>query len=401
MWRNLNVTAGMGPKAGNRTKARRSLGASAAVFAVAAATAWAAAPGVPEVGVDESKKPELRETIPITKKGESKTVLSLPPGKLGPVAAGDIVNGYADVEVTTACLEDLSGCPGKHYGYSPKVTGKLVLAKERGKRGAVVGKARSLTCAQDLPNRNHHCIVRLFESEALAKTPSCAPDCSLNVVLRASSRHAKRGQKLIIGAHAVGRSIDQGKAAFSSAVFPGADTFDPQVTKTTKRVKRSVPIRDGNTDEMTVASMRLDRLEKGEALIVEALAIVSTRGHDYNVLSQGQVVLSEKKNSASNKGIPLSVMSNNGKIATENGFNCTPGRSAHSTPCKTLKSGAARIEADSREHPNQGTGDWVPLHLNFYVGFSEQFSGKGQPWRSGDKAKIKRVKLKVTRYTPS
>lgn len=365
-----------------------------------AGLAWAALPGVPRVGVNEADEPELEKTIPITKKGSPRTVLQLDADDLGAVGAGDKVEAFAEVEVSVTCLEPIPKCVGKIYSYSPRVEAQLVLADGDGRNGTRVGNAESLTCAQDLPNRNHHCVLYLHRTETLKNAPNCAPRCSLNVVLAASHRKAKDGNKLVIGADK-DTYIQQGKAAISAAVFEPDETYDPRLIKTTERLKKTVPVEREDTREVTVASIRLDDLSEGESLLIEARAVSSIGHLPYNVLSQGQIVISERRASSDNHGIPLSVVSNNGKVATANGFNCTQGASAFSTPCAIQKGGAVRILRNARTHPNQDEGPRVPLWVNFFVGFGEEYT-TGRTWRQGDEAKIRSVKLEVRRFlTPA
>jgi hypothetical protein len=373
----------------------------ASILAICGASlAWAGSASVPRTGINQAKTPELEKTIPITKHGTPKTLVQVQADDLGPVQDGDTVEAFSEIEVSVTCLEPIPKCVGKSYRFSPKVEAQLVLADGRGRRGTPVGNPERITCSQDLPNRNHHCVLYLHRTETLNQTPACAPACSLNLVLEAFHPNAVKGNVLVIGADQ-DDGIQQGRATLSAGVFSPSDQYDPREWKSTRPIVKKVDVNPNDTREVTVASIRLDRLTKGEVLAVEG-RVTSSIGHlPYNVLTQGQVVLSEKRGSSDNHGIPLSVGTRNGLITAKNGFNCTQGQSGFTTPCAIEKGGFVRILANSRKHPNQDDGEWVPLYVNFFVGYQEEYAGDGRPWRPGDEAEIKSARLEIRRYTPS
>jgi hypothetical protein len=368
-----------------------------AALALATSVAWAAGgeDGVPSTAVNEQKPAELQKKIPISKQGEPRTIVQL---DMPPVESGDTVEAHGQLEVSVTCLEPMPKCVGKLYEYSPKVEARLVLAQGTQTSGLPVGEPEQITCSQDLPNRNHHCVIDVKRNAVLDRTPACAPDCSLNLVLRASHRRARQGNVLVIGADQ-DDGIAQNRAALSAGVFEADGVYDPVVLTTTERVVNSVDVDPNDTKEVTVASIRLDRLTEGEVLAVEAKAVTSIGHLPYNVLSQGQIVMSEQPNSSENHGIPLSVSTRNGQLGAENGFNCTQGRSAHSNPCAIEKSGFVKILKSARERPNHNAGDPVPLYVNFFVGFEDVYAQGGRPYQRGDKVKIESVKLEIRRYS--
>lgn len=275
----------------------------------------------------------------------------------------------------------------------------MILADGKGRNGTPIGNPERVTCAQDLPNRNHHCVLSLHRTEVLEGTPPCAPSCSLNLVLKSYHPNAVKGNVLVIGADR-DTGIAQRRAALSAGVFEPSGEYEPKEKKTTERLVRSVPIHPHDTHEVTVASIRLDRLTKGEVLAIEGRTVSSIGHLPYNALTQGQIVISERRASSNNHGIPLSVATRNGAVTPKNGFNCTQGKSGYKTPCAIEKGAFVRIIANSRRHPNQDEGPWVPLYVNFFVGFQDEYT-PGRPWQPGDKAKIKSAKLEIRRYTPS
>ena len=371
----------------------------AVIFAASAVSlAWAGSAGVPRTGINQKKPPELEKTIPISKQGTPKTIVQVKADDLGPVQDGDLVEAFSEVEVSTTCLAPIPKCVGKIYRFSPKVEAWLVLADGAGRNGTPIGGPERVTCAQDLPNRNHHCVLSLHRTQVMRGTPACAPSCSLNLVLKAYHPNAAKGNLLVIGADR-DTGIAQDRATLSAGVFEPGETYEPKVKKTTDRIVRSVPIDPHDTHEVTVASIRLDRLTQGEVLAIEG-RMVSSIGHlPYNALTQGQIVISEKRASSNNLGVPLSVATRNGLVTAKNGFNCTQGQSGYTTPCALEKSAFVRIIANSRRHPNHDEGAWVPLYVNFFVGFQQEYA-PGRPWQPGDKAKIKSAKLEIRRYTP-
>jgi hypothetical protein len=378
---------------------RRAAIIPAIVAASVVSLAWAGGTqGVPRTGINQAKTPELLKTIPITKRGEPKTLVQVKADDLGPVHDGDSIEAFSEIEVSVTCLEPIPKCVGKIYRFSPKVEAQLVLADGKGRRGVPIGNPERITCSQDLPNRNHHCVLTLHRTETIRGTPPCAPACSLNLVLKAFHDKAVKGNVLVIGADR-DDGIAQRRATLSAGIFSPGEAYDPRESKTTRRMVKKVDVNPNDTREVTVASIRLDRLTRGEVLAVEG-RVTSSIGHlPYNVLSQGQIVISEKRGSSDNHGIPLSVATRNGLVTAKNGFNCTQGKSGFTTPCAIEKGAFVRILANSRKHPNHDEGKWMPLWVNFFVGFQEEYT-TGRPWRRGDAAKIKSARLEIRRYTP-
>ncbi len=371
----------------------------AAIFAASAVSlAWAGSADVPRTGINQAKTAELEKTIPISRQGTPKTIVQVKADDLGPVQDGDLVEAFSEVEVSTTCLAPIPKCVGKIYRFSPKVEAQMILADGRGRNGIPIGNPERVTCAQDLPNRNHHCVLSLHRTDVLDGTPPCAPSCSLNLVLKSYHPNAVKGNVLVIGADR-DTGIAQGRAALSAGVFSPGQTYEPKELKTTDRLAKSVPIDPHDTHEVTVVSMRLDRLTQGEVLAIEGRAVSSIGHLPYNALTQGQIVISERRASSNNHGIPLSVATRNGAVTPKNGFNCTQGQSGYRTPCAIEKGAFVRIIANARRHPNHDEGPWVPLYVNFFVGFQQEYA-PGRPWRPGDKAKIKSAKLEIRRYTP-
>ena len=129
---------------------------------------------MPRTGINQKKPPELEKTIPISKQGTPKTIVQVKADDLGPVQDGDLVEAFSEVEVSTTCLAPIPKCVGKIYRFSPKVEAWLVLADGAGRNGTPIGGPERVTCAQDLPNRNHHCVLSLHRTRGPARDASRA-----------------------------------------------------------------------------------------------------------------------------------------------------------------------------------------------------------------------------------
>lgn len=374
--------------------------AVAALVAGAATLAWAnvrAAPNVHvHVGVNDSNKVEIAKKVPIKRRAgqRSTSVASLEAKDLGPIRSGQQVRGIGEVEVSVACTEPMPQCIGSIYRYSPHVRAQLVIAKSpHATRGEKLGRPVEKTCSQSYPNRNHHCVL-LLDRTARAKR-SC-DHCSLNVVLTAWHKQAGGNDTLVIGAD-TDHGVKQGKASISAAVFgrnPGPAT---RTYRSQKVLTKRVPVvdSDDNTKDAVLTSVRLDGLRKGEALLVSARAKVGIGGLGYNVLTQSEVIVSQKgAKSTSNKGIPVAVVSDNGRIATQTGFNCTQGASDYRDPCPINKAGAAYMELSAVKKPFNDKGEPVPLHISLVSSFGAQY---GKPFHHGDKVKVRQAVIRVKR----
>lgn len=348
------------------------------------------------IGVNDKNKVEIAKKVPIKRRAGQKTtsVVSLEAKDLGPIRKGQRVRGIGEVEVSVTCTEPMPQCVGSIYKYSPHVKAQLVIAKSpRSTKGEKLGKAVKKTCSQSYPNRNHHCVLLLDRTKRAKR--SCS-HCSLNIVLTAWHKKARGKDTLVIGADS-DHGIDQGKASISAAVFQR----DPKPTTRTYRSKKvltkKVPVVDSSSDteDAVLASVRLDGLKKGDALLVSARAKVGIGGLGYNVLTQSEVIVSQKgPKSTSNKGLPVAVVSDNGRIATQTGYNCTQGSSDYRDPCPIDKAGAAYMEYSAIQKPFTDKGASKPLWINLVSAFGAQY---GKPYHHGDKVKVKQAVIRVVR----
>jgi len=353
---------------------------------------------------------ERIKTVPIAKKAGAKTrvAMSLSPGEVGPVGAGDAVWAGAEIEVSVTCLERMPQCVGSIYHYSPRVKARLVLAGNpratSKKNTAPISRATQMQCSQDLPHRNHHCVLTV-QGRRQIKAGDNLPctRCHVNLLVDAYHPSAKGGNVVVVGADD-DHGISQDKGMINAVTFkpgPPADV-PPVVSKRPAKRKVGVAGVGGNGPKTVIFSRRVNELRQGEVLIVTAKALEKIGHLPYNVLIQSQLVLSEKPGSTKRAGTPGKVASLKGVVTAQNGFNCTQGRSGHSNPCAIRKVGVIKIQKDARLHPERGEGPFVPLYVNLVVQHREILAGRGSRHRPGDAVKLKRKGgfLEVLRYGP-
>jgi hypothetical protein len=362
----------------------------AVTCALGLSQAWSAGP-VPETRTFSSgDKSELVKTIPITRKrgAKQKVVMRIDAGRLGPVEAGDRFLSAGEVEVTT-CLDSPHGpdtCVGKTYPYDPHVFAKVVLAREAGSaRGEVIGEPRELECSQHHPHRNHHCVLSLPWRQWVADRPCTG--CHVNLVMSAwKSGQARDGHQLVIGAHGSSGPIEQDRGRLSLVRFRGgalpADV-DPKLGK--RRASRTPIGNEGAATRHTfVRSLKLNDLEAGDEIYVDAATRTAIGSVPYNVLLQSKVYLARGSGAIDHSGTSR-YAAPDGQLAELNGFNCTQGRSAHRSPCSAPKVGVARV----RESVNELH---VILLLSAKAMMNESTDGS---WRSHHSAKLKSSRLAV------
>ena len=373
--------------------------AGAAAACVTGGVALAVTSGHLHVGVNTSSRVEMVKTIPISRRAWQKprVVASLAPDELGSVDQGDTVAGFGEVEVSVTCLEPMPQCVGSLYDYSPRVKGRFVLGDTAtSAHGFEVGKPVKYECSQDLPNRNHHCVITVSRSAPIDKDPGCRP-CHLNLVVSAFHGGARRHDKLVVGADG-DDGIHQGKASISGAVFgsPPSALTNRRLVATHSIVTRRLPVASsGSGPRRVLLSVRLDDLRAGEMLLIDAHAWARIAHLHYSTLMQSQLIVSRKRGSISRAKGPGVIMSWQGKGDAMNGFNCTRGPSGYHDPCPIHKVAAMKVLHDATTKPLRGTGRRIPLFLNLVTGAAKEFGGT---WHSSDYAKVKRGTIRIWRY---
>ncbi|UJA21416.1 hypothetical protein HJD18_15140 [Thermoleophilia bacterium SCSIO 60948] len=349
---------------------------------------------------------ERIKTVAIGKRpgSKSKVAMSISPNKVGPVRPGDAIVASGDIEVSTTCLEPMPQCVGKRYSYSPFVRARLVLGAKPTARSPKstypLSRWDKIKCAQDLPNRNHHCVLVIPRAQQAIPNDAKLPctRCNVNLVLDAYSGQAKKGNVLVVGTDE-DSGIAQDKGRISAAVFKPGPVAKGKLAKTTRPSTGRLPVSGSSKKKTVLYSLRLGNLKAGEQFIVDSKATVSLAGKPYNALLQSQLVLSEKPGSVSRSGNPTKVTKTKGQISDINGFNCTRGSSAHRSPCAIRRPGIMSLVYDSKTNPVQGTGADVPLYLNLVASAKGQFGKDPKP---GDALRIGRKSgfIKAYRYGP-
>jgi hypothetical protein len=337
---------------------------------------------------------ELVRTIPIGKprRAVPRAVLSLSPSRLGALTPGATLHVYAEVQVSLTCIEPgLPRCIGRSYAFSPWITGRVVLAPgtDAAARSAslALGRPQGVRCrAQPTADRNHHCVLVFDETAEIPPAASlpCPPDaCYVNLVVRASSRRAVRGNRLVIGADESSGGVSGNKGRLAAVVLsPGAA---PSVwrQRTTHVRHDELPERqDGG--RRVVYSVRLPTLRQGD--VIAATAGQSTHiGHlPYAAYVSDQLVLARRARAV--RPARPSPAADGGHLTAANGFNCTHGPSAYRTPCVATKAGALEVVRP----PSGGA---------YYLNLVSRSKPKHAPGEPGDFARVlRRGFLDVTRY---
>ncbi len=394
-------------------RGRRALAAGLGALLCAAAVAL---PADAQRGSDQTMQvsytglgAEMIKTAPIGRNPGSKTrvAMSLPPEEVGPVNRGDAVWAGAELEISVTCLELINQCLGlgRLYDYSPFIRVRLVLAPSPTTAGesntTPISDWKKIQCSQDLPHRNHHCVLAVDGTNEIKGSDTLACDrCHVNLLVDAYHGSAALGNLIVIGSDG-DHGIQQDKSTLNAAVWNPGPRPNAPVAEEKKLSTHKIPVAAQNGSggkQKVVVSRRLDELKAGEQLLIEARAKVKTDHLPYGTLLQSQVVLSEQPGSIKRAGTPGKIASLKGMITAQNGFNCTRGHSGHTSPCTVRKLGVVKIFKDARTNPTRGEGPFVPLYVNLVMQSKAEFGGERH--RSGDKAKVLSGSVKVTRFGP-
>ena len=336
------------------------LAAALVLPALGAAGGGGAPAGRALIGKATPRQGELRETVPITRRGEGQpeTVLSL---GLPRLKTGDRVRFNGEVTVTTTCVDPLERCIGRRYSFDPRLRAWIELARDRdGRGGRRVSGRVALTCQQTRPNRNHHCPLVTRDSLRV-KRPGrlpCSPsDCVLNMVVAAQHRRARGGEVVVIGADRPDGTIEGGKGRLNAAVARAGRGVEAVVRRTTKR--RTPRLQASFSGGYRVVySQRVAGLEAGDVLLVRGEQRTRIRQLPYFIGSK--IVVSARRQARSPGRLTRRIVSRHGTATETNGFNCTIGPSAFRSPCTTRKMGLAVLE----RAPKDSRGEPIPLFVN-------------------------------------
>jgi hypothetical protein len=342
---------------------------------------------------------ETRKTIPITRKARARrrVAMSMSAGRLPDLKARDRLKLTAELQVTLDCHKRSRSCAGRPYLFNPRIGTQLVLARGRdatGGPGATPLSSRHVIRCRGRPlsSRQHHCVLVFthvsFDVRRLGSLPCRPRSCRVNMVVDANNRHARRGDRLVIGANKPSGRIVQDRGRINAVrLRPGSQPPPPtQVTR--KRRHRSVPLDAART---VVLSERLAGLRKGAQLAVLARysADVSRLRYSARVTTHLILAAGPRATKPSRRVAKMSS-SLQGQIAEANGYNCTKVQ----TPCPYTKVGVLRMRRDARNR----RGHRIPLYVNLFVVSNPKRAQR----RPGDRlAILPHPKLKVARYRPS
>lgn len=366
------------------------------VMAVAAAVAVAVAV-VPAANGDTQSGPgpkvrvratgqhsELRDTIPISKHAGAKerVVMSMTPGRLPSLHDGDLLEASGELQVTVDCIKPSPRCAGPIYRWNPAVQMKLVLgesARARSGAGAVTLGRERIRCLQELPSREHHCMLVIQKAPMKIDSTDlpCEPDaCHLNMVASADNPQASGREKLIIGANRPDGTIHQDKGRINAIRFHPASQPPAPLLRTRKRRDTRLPL---NEDVATVVySKRLNGLDRGEQLAVTGLMRSQVAHLPYNARTAVHIVLAHAPRATHPNDLVDRVSTQEGEITENNGINCTQKQ----TPCDSPKVGVIEMRRDARTLH----GERVPLFVNLVA----IMAAKRRDAMSGDRVKVLR-----------
>ena len=311
--------------------------------------------------VATGRRAELRPTVPIgSRVGEkTKSVLSV---KLPRLKRGQRVRFNGEVTITTTCVEQIPRCIGRSYDFDPRLRAQVVLAGERdatGKGTKAVSRPLSLTCEQTRPNRNHHCPMVVeggsFNVGKLRKLPCKPARCRLNMALDASHPDATSDEFVVAGSDQPDGSVESGKGRLSAAVSKGRVQVAKRATGRELNERLPASFEGGKT---VVYSQRIERVEVGDVLLVRSRQRTAISGLPYFV--SNQIVVSTRRQAARPSALTRRSISRSGLASETNGFNCTLGPSAFTSPCISVKAGMARVE----RVPRNGRGRPKPIFVN-------------------------------------
>ncbi len=316
---------------------------------------------------------ETRETIPVTgsRGAQPLVVLSERVSAGGGLRRGDILRATAELQLSTTCATQEPRCVGSQYNYSPIMDAQVVLASSAtaadGPGAEPISKAESIRCNQKRPNRNHHCVLVFSNAVKRVRNVSnlpCPPDgCFLNVTAAASHKNAGGGDVVVVGADRPDGSVDGDKGRVDAILERGAIP-PPQTTEGGAKMRGSVPIApSGNAGRKVVRSLRLDGLEKGDALRIKSKQRIGISSVPYNVFIGTRVIVSTSPTETRTKGFVTKTLSSGGEVSEQNGFNCTQGKSTYQDPCNTPKAATAVVK---RKMP-QKNGEPKPVFVNIVM----------------------------------
>jgi len=163
--------------------------------------------------------------------------------------------------------------------------------------------------------------------------------------------------------------------------------------RTRKRRTKRLPAAFENGKEV-VYSQRIGNLRKRDVLIVRARQVSRIQRFPYFI--SDQIVISTRPTSTRPNPVGRRNVSRVGTVTETNGFNCTLGPSAFSSPCVGVKAGMARVQRVAKT----GSGHAKPLYVNLVSrGFPKLIQARGSypPVRILDRGHLEITRLRADR----
>ncbi len=173
--------------------------------------------------------------------------MSMNPGRLPDLEAGDRLDVTSELQVTLDCVRPEPRCAGRPYEYDVDLRGKARPRARRRSHGRRQGRApdsarSSHVCLGRYPHREHHCVITFTDGGMRVgqQGPPCPPaECRINVVLSAHNANAQDGQLLAIGGTPPSGEISQDRGRVNAIVYRPADQPRPKPETTRKTSGRA------------------------------------------------------------------------------------------------------------------------------------------------------------------
>ena len=202
----------------------------------------------------------------------------------------------------------------------------------------------------------------------------CAPNaCYLNLIVEATSRKAKRGNKIVLGGDQPDGSVQQDKGRLNLVqahpIVPA-----PQTVQTSALVEPTLPLTIGDSEKRRVVySLPIVAPQQGEVLTFDTSFLAGISALRFNTFISSRVILGVSPTSAKSTGLAKRATAYKGQGTESNGFNCTLGPSGYANPCTTIKAGALQI---TRKFKTVYGEEPTTLYLNVLAGAKPLLPGK-------------------------
>lgn len=388
----------------SRRTAALAVALAALVVPLGAVAAHAAEAAPAAVVATTGNDSERIKKVPIGTSATAKprVAMSLAPQDFETIAAGDVLRAGGEVQVSTTCVKTEPRCIGRRYEINPRITAKIVLASSQDAKAPSIPLSQTTEklCKQRRPNRNHHCTLTMPNVETsisdLATLPCAPAACFVNMIVTASSKHAKRGEVVVLGADQPDGTVAQDKGRLS-LVQSHAGAPAPTVTSSNQVVEGSLPLTEGPQEKRRVVySVPIPAPQKGEVLAIDASFLAGISKLRFNTFIASRVIIGETPTSTESRGKARNAAPLRGQITESNGFNCTLGASGYANPCTVVKAGATEI---TRDVVDKETDQPITLYVNVIAAAKPLLAEKVSNTHQVTLAALE-PGLVVTRWTP-